>query len=204
MIPDRVLQALRDALASRAPGELREPPGYRPASVLVPIHPRADDLDIVFIQRSDDLPHHAGQIAFPGGSREPEKEDALRCALREAEEEVGLSPARVEVLGAIEPCFTPSGFAISPFVGRIEVEPSVLRPDPREIARIFTVPLGALVEPGAYRRALFGPDRPLEFFVYGDDVIWGATARILRRVIELARGERLQPEGPIPWDRIRF
>src|SRR5690606_8344681 len=113
-------------------------------------------------------------------------------------------PARVEVLGAIEPCFTPSGFAISPFVGRIEVEPSVLRPDPRELARIFTVPLGALVEPGAYRRALLAPDRPLELFVYGDAVVWDAPARSLRRVVEPARGESLHPEGPTPSDRIRF
>lgn len=203
-MPGRLFEALRDALSAHPPSEAAEPPGYRPASVLVPIHPREDEVEFVFVQRSEELRHHPGQIAFPGGSREPDGENALDCALREAEEEVGLAPARVEVLGAVEPCLTPTGFSISPFVGRISVEPATLRPDPVEIARIFTLPLGELVETGAYRKTLLAPDKPLEFFVCRDEVIWGATARILRQVLELARGERLRPEGPIPWDRIRF
>src|SRR5690606_5690971 len=98
----------------------------RPASVLVPIYPREEEVEFVFVQRSEDLRHHAGQIAFPGGRRDFDGEDALTCALREAKEEVALEPSRVEVLGAIEACLTPTRYAITPFVGRILVEPSHL------------------------------------------------------------------------------
>lgn len=202
-MPERLLLSLRRALSSKPEIPEEDTPGYRPASVLVPLRPHRDELEFVFIQRSARLRHHPGQIAFPGGGREG-VEDALGCALREAHEEVGLDPAHVEVLGSIETCFTPTGFEISPFVGRISVEPAALHPDPVEIARIFTLAFGELVAPGAYRKTYLGPDKPLEFFVCGEEVVWGATARILRQVVELALGEPLRPEGPIPWDRIRF
>lgn len=202
-MPERLIDSLRRALASRPRPPEEDAPGFRPASVLVPIRPSEGDLDFLFIQRSDDLRHHPGQIAFPGGGRE-KVEDALACALREAREEVGLEPARVEVLGSVESCFTPTGFQITPFVGQIYVEPDTLEPDPVEIARIFTLPLGELAARSTYRRTHLAPDKPLEFFVCRDEVVWGATARILRQVVELILGEALRPEGPIPWDRIRF
>lgn len=202
-MPERLLDSLRRALTTHPTKQEADAPGYRPASVLVPLRPSGGELEFVFIQRSEALRHHPGQVAFPGGGREG-AEDDLGCALREAQEEVGLEPRGVEVLGSLESCFTPTGFQISPFVGRISVDPATLRPDPAEIARIFTLSLRELAAPGAYRKTHLAPDQPLEFFVCGDELVWGATARILRRVVELARGEALKAEGPIPWDRIRF
>lgn len=203
MNPDRLFDSLCEALARTPDRGEGIPPGLRPACVLVPLHPRGSDIDFVFVQRSERLPHHAGQIAFPGGSRD-EGEDDLSCALREAREEVNLEPERVRVLGAIEPCLTPSGFHIRPFVGRLLVDPGALRPDPGEIARVFTLPLGELAAPGVYRVANRPDGRPLEAFVCQGEVIWGATARILRRVLELATGEAPRPEGPFPWGQIRI
>ena len=202
-MPESVFDSLRAALAgTSAPGEA-VPPGLRPACVLVPLHDRGSDVDLVFIQRSERLHHHAGQIAFPGGSRHDDEDD-LTCALREAREEVSLEAERVAVLGAVEPCVTATGFRIRPFVARLLVDPGALRPDPVEIARIFTLPLRELAAPGVYRVAHRPGGRPLEAFVCQGEVIWGATARILRRVLELATGEAPRPEGPFPWGQIRI
>jgi 8-oxo-dGTP pyrophosphatase MutT (NUDIX family) len=202
-MPDRLFDFLREALDRTPHPDEPDLSGFRPASVLVPLHARDREIEFVLVQRSEDLPHHAGQIAFPGGSRDVDEDD-LACALREAREEVGLDPSRVRVLGAVEPCITPTGFRIAPFVGRLLVEPSALRPDPREVARIFTLSLGELTAPGVYRRAHLPDGRPLEAFVCRDEVVWGATARILRRVLELALGEAPRSEGPFPWSRLRF
>ena len=89
-MPAKLFESLRGALFAHPPDEGASPPGYRPASVLVPIYPREEEVEFVFVQRSEDLRHHAGQIAFPGGRRDFDGEDALTCALREAKEEIAL------------------------------------------------------------------------------------------------------------------
>src|SRR5690606_41603985 len=103
-----------------------------------------------------------------------------------------------------EPFVAPGCSRIRPSVGRLRAAPGRLRPAPGESARVFTLPLGALAAPGVYRVANRPDGRPLEAFVCQGEVIWGATARILRRVLELATGEAPRPEGPFPWGQIRI
>lgn len=131
---DPVFATLRATLPQTPPR--KDPAGYRPASVLVPLCEVRRRVEVVLLQRSERLGAHPGQIAFPGGGRDPGEGD-LACALREAEEEVGLPPTQVEVIGALDPCFTPTGFFILPFVGRVAADPSTLVPDPGEVARIL-------------------------------------------------------------------
>jgi 8-oxo-dGTP pyrophosphatase MutT (NUDIX family) len=200
---ERLFEALRSALPQTSPPPQQDPTGFRPASVLVPLCTVRQQVEVIFVQRSESLGAHPGQIAFPGGGRDPGEGD-LACALREAEEEVGLSPASVEVLGALTPCFTPTGFCILPFVGKVSACPTELVPDPGEVQRIFTVPLEALLALGCLREAKTPGGIRVDFFVTGEEVIWGATARMLRQVLEVGIGRPLVAKGPIPWDRVRF
>lgn len=201
------LHALREALAGREPGEIADPRApateLRAASVLIPLFEEAGETGIVLLQRSDHLGKHAGQIAFPGGGLEA-GEDDLACALREAREEVALPPEEVEVIGQLDRYATFTGYRISPFVGRLRRWPLELVPDPGEVAAILTVPVARLIEPGALRVATLGTGRAINFFDVGDHVIWGATARMLRQLLELALGRQLEPSGEVPWDKVRW
>ena len=199
------LEAIRAALAGREPGDLVDPfapsAPVRPASGLVPVYEDGGDAHVLFVRRSDHLGKHAGQIAFPGGGREP-GEDELTCALREAEEEVGIRQPGVEILGRLDRYTTITGYLVSPFVAKLDW-PCELRPDPGEVAQILHVPIARLVEPGTLRVA-DGQRGVVNFFDVGDEVIWGATARMLRQLLELELGRPLIPSGPVPWDKVRW
>src|SRR2546430_1199 len=140
---------LRERLARPAPREARNlSDGFRlpgrhgaptPAAVLVPLINRDDGLTVLFTERSRDLPDHPGQISFPGGRVEPEDADAGIAALREAEEEVGLSRERVTLLGRLEPYETVTGYRVTPVVGWVE-PPFEIKADPVEVAEVFEVP----------------------------------------------------------------
>lgn len=153
--------------------------GYRPAAVLVPI--LAGNPRLLFIERAAyEGDPHSGQIGFPGGRWEPGDPDAAATALREAEEELGLPPDAVQVLGQLEQTLTPSGYCITPVVGWIP-QPPKLAPDAREVAGCFEVDLGELAAPGCrFPRG--------EHFEYraGGRVIWGATARIVSCLLSLS------------------
>lgn len=203
---------VRRVLAGREPGAHgdvgpgTDDTGLRAASVLVPLFEHAGDTGIVFVRRSEDLGAHAGQIAFPGGGRDT-GEDELACALREAQEEIGLPPEQVEVIGRLDRYATITRYLVSPFVARLRQWPLPLAPDPREVAGILTVPVSRLTQPGALRtvtrETLAGP-REINFFVVDEDVIWGATARMLRQMLELSLGRPLVPEGEVPWTKVRW
>lgn len=164
------------------------PAGFRPAGVLVPLRAASGgEVHVVLARRTERVPHHKGQVCFPGGSREPQDADLLATALREAEEEVGLSPRGVSLLGTLEPVVTVTGFSIQPFVARI---PATARftVDPFEVAEVFEAPLSAFARLDRYRFAdslFMGAEHRVYFFDFGPHVIWGATARILRRLGEL-------------------
>jgi len=154
----------------------------RRAAVLVPVLVEKGDARLVYTVRKDNLADHAGQISFPGGSIEPDDESLLATALREAEEEIDLSPDLVEVVGELEEMYIPpSNFRVSPFVGLLPPEAEmVLAPD--EVEEIFTVSLSTLAAPEAFRRVLWsyeGRDYEVPVFAVGGPAprnIWGATA----------------------------
>jgi 8-oxo-dGTP pyrophosphatase MutT (NUDIX family) len=157
-----------------------------PAAVLVGLVDRADGPALLLTQRTEHLRDHAGQICFPGGRMEPGDESAAAAALREAEEEIGLDPARVSIIGQLPPYQTVTGFQIHPVVGWIS-PPFALRPDPFEVAEAFEVPLHFVLEPNNHRRQSYrrGPvTRGYYVLPYQGRFIWGATAGIL---VNLAR-----------------
>jgi 8-oxo-dGTP pyrophosphatase MutT (NUDIX family) len=129
------------------------------------------------------MPSHRGEIAFPGGKVQPDVDDTvLDAALREAEEEIGLSRSAVEIVAELDGISTiASKFTITPFVGLLATRP-MLVPDPREVVKILDVPLSDLLDDGAYREERWDlgiPDRAVYFFELADETVWGATARIL-------------------------
>jgi|SRR5690348_12052988 8-oxo-dGTP pyrophosphatase MutT (NUDIX family) len=159
----------------------------RGAAVLMPIFELDGDLHVVYIRRSDHVESHRGQVAFPGGRVDPIDETLLDTALREAQEEVGIEPASVDVLGGIEGAVArTSEIYVTPFVGVIPANHS-LRADPKEVAAIFFVPLSALEDPsyrGTYRfRRDTGEVSEHPAIFYNDQVIWGLTLRFTEEVL---------------------
>src|SRR5438105_1659672 len=139
--------ALRDALRSSLtpPEQVRAPDMASPAAVLLPLVESPEPW-IVFTKRTDELPRHPGEISFPGGMRHAADADPLATALRETEEELGLSPDLIDVLGALSSLTTfTSGTAIVPFVGSLESDP-VFTANPAEIAEVLEVPVARLLE----------------------------------------------------------
>ena len=166
-------------------GDLAAMAPPRPAAVLVPIVLRAD-LTVLLTQRAHDMPSHPGQISFPGGKMEECDATPVDCALREAQEEIGLPPANVEPLGFLDSYRTGTGFQISPVVGlvRPEFEPVL---EEREVLEVFEVPLAFLMNPANHQRASRewrGRQRFFYAMPYQGRYIWGATAGILKNLHE--------------------
>ena len=154
--------------------------GRTDAAVLVALYLNGGRLHAVFTKRRENLRRHPGEISFPGGRRDEGDPDLRATALREAEEEIGLAPGAVQVLGALQPTPTiVTGYAIYPFVGLIEPG-NVWRLSAREVAEVLELALDDLLA-GYERRRLLRRGVPIrtDTYVVGDDLIWGATARIL-------------------------
>jgi 8-oxo-dGTP pyrophosphatase MutT (NUDIX family) len=187
------LDDVRTALADppEPAGVLIDVPGAREAAVLVAMFEVAGEAAVLLTKRPETMPSHQGEIAFPGGKREPEDVDLAAAALREAQEEVGLEPDAVELVAELDRIGTvASAFTITPFVGLLATVPE-LRPDPREVVDAFAVPVSDLLHPDAYREEtwdLFGAPRPMAFFELPGETVWGATARILTRLLALITG----------------
>lgn len=161
--------------------------------MLVPLCEAQGVESMLFTRRTEQVEYHKGQISFPGGASEDgEEQDPVGTALREAREEIGVVPDAVEVLGLMEPlAVVHSGFIVTPVVGWIRTSPYPFRPSPAEVAEILTVPLAWLCEPGSVQtRSLRRGDSVYEdaFFTYGGHTVWGATGRIVKRLIDLVTG----------------
>ena len=159
----------------------REAAGVTPAAVLVPVidHPAAPSM--LFTRRTLHLKAHSGQVSFPGGRAEPGDPSVEFTALREAQEEIGLAPERVEVIARLPEYFTRTGFRVTPVVGVVR-PPLELVPDAREVDEVFEVPLAFLLDQTNHRRAsrVIG-GRTAHFYEIEHDgrIIWGATAGMI-------------------------
>lgn len=157
------------------------PPTLTPAAVLVPLMDRPDGLTVLLTQRSSHLRHHAGQVSFPGGRCDPQDTDAVATALREAEEEVGLAPERVRLLGFLGDHLILTGYRVTPVVALVDPAGD-FRPDEREVAAVFELPLVKALDSRRYhaRHWTMG-DEAVRFFdlYHGGRRIWGATAGML-------------------------
>lgn len=153
----------------------------KPAAVLVPVMRRKGGLRVLLTQRSENMPSHRGQISFPGGRRQESDTSAAAAAKREAEEETGIPPGAIEVIGYLDDYPTISKYMITPVVGMVEDIPEV-KPCAREVAEIFEVPLDFVIDPASFERKILSRDGfnvPFFELNYGAWRIWGATAGML-------------------------
>lgn len=168
------------------------PPGVvpRPAAVLVPLVVRPDGLTMLLTQRTAHLARHAGQVAFPGGRVDDCDRGEVDAALRETEEETGISPAFVEPLGFLDTYLTGTGYRVVPVVALLRPGFSVT-PHAGEVADVFEVPLAFLMNPEhhlRHSREWQGKERFYYAMPYGDRYIWGATAGMIRNLYALMYG----------------
>jgi 8-oxo-dGTP pyrophosphatase MutT (NUDIX family) len=151
------------------------------AAVLIPLISHPQGLTVLFTQRTTHLRSHSGQVSFPGGRAEPGDASAEFTALREAEEEIGVRPASVEVLARLPDYRTRTGYRVTPVIGLL-TPPVAFMPDPHEVAEIFEVPLHFLLdERNRQRRTREFQGQQVGYYVfeYGEKAIWGATAGML-------------------------
>jgi 8-oxo-dGTP pyrophosphatase MutT (NUDIX family) len=154
----------------------------KPAGVLVALVARPEGPTVILTRRTDDMPTHAGQVAFPGGRVQAEDATIMDAALREAHEEVGLDPALVDVIGLGDPWHSVTSYHITPVLGLVSQAPT-LRADPREVAAVFEVPFSFLMDPANHIRETRhwnGQDRHYWTMPWQGHHIWGATAGMLR------------------------
>jgi len=161
----------------------------KPAGVLIPVRVRDEGLSVLLTQRSAELKHHAGQVSFPGGRMEEMDADIVTTALRETREEIGIAEAHVSIIGYLETMPTVTGYAISPAVGLVDgdVEMTI---DKTEVEYVFEVPLEYLLDAGNQRmvpREWQGLSFSMVEFHFADQRIWGATAQMLLRFINLIK-----------------
>ena len=181
MVAEKIANALKDRWPQTIPGD-----GHKPAAVLIPIQERPDGDFLVLTKRADHLPTHKGQIAFPGGRLDAADADIFAAALRESQEEIGIDPRSVRILGRLDEFTAGYGLIVTPVVGVIPAH-CEFRLDPAETTAVASVPIRSLME-----RPIFTLDARLSpgghpsyhFYVNGWDV-WGVTARIIAQFLEL-------------------
>jgi 8-oxo-dGTP pyrophosphatase MutT (NUDIX family) len=162
-------------------GTDRTASSLKPASVLVPIVARGEELTVLFTRRTAHLRDHSGQISFPGGRAEPHDPSPESTALRETAEEIGLDPARVEIVARLTEYHTRTGYRITPVVGLV-TPPFRLVPDAYEVDEVFEVPLSFLLDPRNHQRHSREFQGEIRWFFaipYESYYIWGATAGML-------------------------
>ena len=192
-----VEKKLKQALSQRQKLYISDP-RRTPSAVLIPLYKKEGEYHILFIQRTDRVKDHKGQISFPGGAYEEEDDNLLQTALRESTEEVGLAAEDVEVLGELDDLRTiGSNYVISPFVARMPW-PYHLKVDEWETEEVIEVPLSVLLDTSNVsqdKTILEGEEIDQYYYHYQDKVIWGATARILNQFLGIL-ADIIEDEGP--------
>jgi 8-oxo-dGTP pyrophosphatase MutT (NUDIX family) len=157
------------------------------AAVIAPVVTREGEEYVLFTKRADHLGEHPGQMSWPGGGREPSDRDLTATALREAEEEIGLLPSEVDIVGRLDDIYTVTDYTIRPFVA--QVPDREYDPDEREVAEVVLLSVRDLTDPDNYEwerrdHPHYGEVR-LDFFHVGDYTVWGATGRMLVQLLKL-------------------
>lgn len=181
-----LLQQIRTFLAGYQPARLSLA-WATPAAVLLLLYQKEGEPHILLTRRTDYVEHHKGETSFPGGAFDPTDADLMATALREAEEEIGVRPQDVEVLGRLDDIVTITDFVVSPFVGVLSYSDYPFVASAHEVAELVEVPLRHLMDERNLERAMRQlRDRPVPVFTYhyGDHRIWGATARILKGFLD--------------------
>lgn len=180
------LSTVEEALLARTGRQVVPTDGIGESAVLVLLHEDDHRTHVVLTRRAPDMRHHAHEVAFPGGRRDPADADLWSTALREAEEETGLDPSSVRALGTLDAFVTVgSQTLVHPFVGTVAERPD-LTPAPAEVESIRHVPLDELLRPDVWREELWpieGRERAITFFELVGDTVWGATGAMLRQLL---------------------
>ncbi|MBX2881163.1 MAG: CoA pyrophosphatase [Granulosicoccus sp.] len=176
----------------------------RLASVLLPLHQIENEWQLLFIRRAEHKhDRHSGQVAFPGGAQEPADSNQIDTALRETEEEIGVSRKHIDVIATLPVYITSSNFHVTPVVGIVNW-PVEIRPAPDEVARVFSIPLNWLINQDNFElRARTGTDstrnnyHPVVYFErYDGELLWGASARMTLNFIRALNEGTIQlPKG---------
>lgn len=179
---------LSKALESTSPKDLK---GNRPAAVLIPLMETIDGLSLIYTRRSEKLKNHKGQVSFPGGGADPDDDGSAGTALREAQEEIGLPPENVDILGEMAGIMSSSRYNVTPVVGWI-TKPFQIIPNPDEVARVFTVPLAWLSDPENLdfrdMETPWGRHRDVVFFKeYDGEIVWGFTGLLTVRFLQIVK-----------------
>jgi 8-oxo-dGTP pyrophosphatase MutT (NUDIX family) len=198
-IIQRLAQALNLPPISEYPdfSELLSGPP-RPAAVLIPLLKKGGDWNLLLTRRNADLPEHSDQVAFPGGRADPEDSTPEQTALREAQEEIGLDPADVRILGRMQTFLTVTNYNVTPIVGVIPW-PYPFRLASEEVSRVFTIPLAWLADPlnhEVQERSLPAPFEPVPviyFQPYDGEVLWGASARFTLILLDILTSNGMRP-----------
>jgi 8-oxo-dGTP pyrophosphatase MutT (NUDIX family) len=178
----RRLRHLPDAAGSRRVARY----GFQHAAVLIPIVRLGDGYGFLFTKRTDRVETHKGQVSFPGGVIDQADADYIAAALREAEEEIDLPKESVSILGVLDDFATPTGFVITPVVGLIEELPP-LTPNIEEVDEVFQVAVDFFVDQThatSEVKRVEGIDREVWYYRTGSHTIWGATAAIIRSLLQ--------------------
>lgn len=183
---DFISQRLHEAIKSAGPSsdgyaeiEMNDETRLKCAAVLVPLVWQDDEWHLLFTRRTDKVESHKGQVSFPGGACDDDEKTPEETALREAQEEVGIHPNDVKVLGRLANLITISFFRVTPVVGVLKW-PTVFRVGEHEVARVFTIPLGWLSQPSnRWQFEIQGRKRAvIAYHPYDGELLWGATARM--------------------------
>ncbi len=180
-----IAATLRAALANHAAKTLPLK-GMRAAAVLVPLRLHEGALQLLLTRRTEHLSHHAGEISFPGGGINAADTDDWAAALRETQEEIGVSPGLVAPLGRLDDCYSIHGYRVSCHVGLLPAELDFAL-DPGEIAELIELPLTRLNDPAIYHQEDWqheGRSQPVDFYALDGYVIWGMTAGILKQLLQ--------------------